>query len=62
MTKVFERLREAYLTLKPSKCDLFQPSVTFFRHVIDKDGVHRDRKKISAVACRGEPRNPTEVK
>jgi hypothetical protein len=31
MTKVFERLREAHLTLKPSKCDLFQPSVTFLR-------------------------------
>jgi hypothetical protein len=55
MTKVFERLRGAHLTLKPSKCDLFQSSVTFLGHVIDE-------KKISAVACRGEPRNPTELK
>jgi hypothetical protein len=54
--KVFERLREAHLTLKPSKCDLFQPSVTFLGHVIDKDGFHTDPKMISAVACRGEPR------
>jgi hypothetical protein len=62
MTKVFERLRRAHLTLKPSKCDLFQPSVTFHGHVIDKDGVHMDPRKIRAVVCRGEPRNPTEVK
>jgi hypothetical protein len=62
MTKVFERLREAHLTLKPSKCDLFQLSVMFLRHAIDEDGVHADPKKISAVACRGEPRNPTDVK
>jgi hypothetical protein len=56
-----ERLRGAHLMLKPSKCDLFQPSMTFLGHVIEENGVHTDPKKISAVACKGEPQNLTEV-
>jgi hypothetical protein len=30
--------------------------------MIDENGVHTDPKKNSAVACRGKPRNQTEVK
>eukprot|EP00918_Siedleckia_nematoides_P014360 GHVU01031191.1.p1 GENE.GHVU01031191.1~~GHVU01031191.1.p1 ORF type:complete len:117 (-),score=10.57 GHVU01031191.1:379-729(-) len=34
LTLVWERLREAGLVLKPSKCDLFRSKVTFLGHTI----------------------------
>ncbi len=44
---VWSRLREANLKMKPSKCKLFQDSVTFLGHVVSRDGVRCDPKKIA---------------
>ena len=46
---VFQRLREANLTLKPKKCFLFQPKVTYLGHVVSENGISCDPAKIEAV-------------
>ena len=46
---VFQRLREAGIKLKPSKCDFGKSEVNFLGHVITKDGVMPDPEKIRAV-------------
>ena len=41
---VFQRLRQAGLILKPSKCNLFQLSVEFLGHIVSSEGVSCDPK------------------
>lgn len=43
---VWQRLREAGLKLKPSKCELFRLSVTFLGHTVDAEGIDTDPSKI----------------
>ena len=39
LTEVFQRLRDAKLTLKPSKCKFGVEQVVFLGHVISSEGV-----------------------
>ncbi len=59
---VWSRLREANLKMKPSKCTLFQDSVTFLGHVVSRDGVRCDPTKIEAVQEWKQPTSVTEVR
>ena len=59
--QVFERLRQAGLRLKPSKCSLFQKSVKFLGHVVWKGGVSCDTEKIDCVRDWETPKCVTEV-
>ena len=52
---VWKSLRGAGLKLKPSKCDLFWPSVTFLGHVVSEQGVDTDPGKITALTQRPRP-------
>lgn len=45
LKNIFERLRDANLKLKPSKCNLFQKSVKFLGHVVSEEGVQTDPDK-----------------
>ena len=44
-----ERHRKANLHLQPHKCDFLRPAVGYLGHIIDKNGVRPDPKKITAV-------------
>ena len=46
---VFQRLQEAGLKLKPSKCNFFQKEVHFIGHVVSEEGIHTDPGKIAVV-------------
>ena len=46
---VFQRLQEAGLKLKPSKCNFFQKEVHFLGHVVSEEGIHTDPGKIAVV-------------
>lgn len=59
---IFIRLREAHLKLKPSKCILFQKSVTFLGHVVSEEGIHTDPDKIEAVQNWPTHRSIKEIK
>jgi len=49
LREVFERLRGASLKLKPSKCTLLQPEVKYLGHIVSRNGVATDPKKVRAV-------------
>jgi len=47
--EVFDCLRAAGLKLKPCKCALLQPEVTYLGHVVGRDEVATDPEKVQAV-------------
>ena len=47
--QVFDRLTQANLKLKPSKCSLCQRSVDFLGHVVSEQGIAMQDAKISAI-------------
>ena len=59
---VFERLRDANLTLKPKKCFLFQESVKFLGHIVSAKGIHCDPDKLRSVTDWPRPENITDVR
>ena len=48
--EVFQRLREAGLQLKSSKCNFCSPKVEFLGHVMSRDGVSTDPAKTAKVS------------
>ena len=59
---IFERLHEAALKLKPSKCSFLQHSVDFLGYKISESGVGTDSDKIEAVSNWPVPRKLREVR
>ena len=59
---VFQRLREAGLKLKASKCELFQTETLYLGHVISQKGVSCDPEKIRAVQKWTAPRTVRDVR
>ena len=49
LTLIFERLRSYGLQLKSTKCHVFQTSVPFLGHVVGREGLQCDPKKIEDV-------------
>ena len=49
LEKVLNRLRQAGLRLKPSKCELLQPEVRYPGHIVSATGVATDPEKVPAV-------------
>ena len=62
LSKVFSRLREHGLKLKPSKCHLLQSSVKYLGHVVSTDGISTDPDKISAVKNWPVPKSKRDVR
>ena len=46
---VFEKLKEAGLKLKPSKCEFFTKSLTYLGHRISEGGIETDDSKIKVI-------------
>ena len=61
MKTVFERIRQAGLKLKASKCSLFQRETMFLGHIISADGIKTDPKKVSDVQNMRPCRNVKDV-
>ena len=59
LDRVFTRLREHGLKLKPEKCKFLQHKVTYVGHQISSDGITTDPEKTRAVS---EWKSPTTVK
>ena len=49
LNSVFERLDEAGLKLKPSKCNFLQDEVKYLGHLVLKNGIRTDPSKIEAL-------------
>ena len=62
LTSVFKRLEQHKLKLKPSKCELFKPSVTYLGHIVSSEGIQTDPEKLSAVRDWPAPTNIKELR
>ena len=58
---VFHNLEEAWLKLKPSKCDLFWWQIAYLGHVISGEGIATDEGKIDTIKKWPIPINIMEV-
>ena len=59
---VLQTLRTHQLYAKLSKCEFWLNSVSFLGHVISKEGVQVDPKKVEAVSSWPRPTNVTEIR
>ena len=55
--RLFDRLRAANLSVQPDKCMFLAREVEYLGHVITKDGILPDPKKISAIKQYPRPQN-----
>jgi len=55
-------LRKANLKLQPDKCEFLKIEVTYLGHVINKDGVRPDPKKLDAVRHFPRPKTSKNIK
>lgn len=54
-------LRSIKLYVKESKCALFQQSIFWLGHYIDKEGIHMDPRKVEAITEWPIPKTPKEA-
>jgi len=59
---LIERLRKAILKLQPDKCEFLKTEVTYLEHIISKDGVKPDPKKLEAVRQFPRPKTSKNIK
>ena len=59
---VFLKLAAAGLRLKPSKCEFFKSKVSYLGHIVSKEGIKTDPKKIEAIKKWPVPQTVTEVR
>src|SRR5262249_43459400 len=59
---VLQTLREHQLYAKLSKCEFWLSSVSFLGHVISKEGIQVDPKKVKAVSNWPRLTNVTEIR
>ena len=62
INQVFQRLRSASLTLKPSKCHFAVPSLIYLGHTISKQGIGLDPSNTDAVRTFPVPKNQRDVR
>ena len=58
---VFEKLSAAGLRLKLSKCEFFKSQITYLGHIVSKDGIETEKKKVTAIQEWPIPKTVTEV-
>ena len=59
---VFEKLNQVGLILKPLKWELFRQELIYMGHVVSKNGIQTDAKKVEAIHKWLVPINVTEVR
>ena len=62
LQQTFQRLREAGLTLRGSKCEIGMNQVTYLGHTFTREGMAPDGSKVDAVVNWPQPRDEAEVR
>ena len=60
--KLADKLRTAGLRLQPNKCEFLRKEVTYLGHIINREGVKPDPKKLIAVRNFPAPRTDKQIK
>ena len=58
---VFQKISEAGLKLKPSKCEFFQTRLEYLGHIVSEKGIKTYPKKIQVIWDWPQPTNITET-
>ena len=62
LRKVFERLHQAGLRLKPTKCHLGRQQVEYLGYIVSEAGIAADPRKVEAVRSFPEPVHLTSLR
>ena len=58
---VFEKLAQAGLKLKPSKCELFKARLKYLGYIVSLEGIATDPAKIVTIQNWPNPKTVTDV-
>ena len=62
LKEVFDRFRREGLKLKPRKCDFAKTEVSYLGHIISRNGLKPDPKKLEAIKNYPVPRDVSELR
>ena len=62
LKEIFKRFNDNNVKLNSDKCEFFKDSINYCGHIIDKNGVHKDKKKTEAMKKMPAPRDVSEVR
>lgn len=62
LQEVFTRLRRFNLQLQPPKCEFLRHEVNYLGHIITKEGVKPDTRKVECVNNYPTPKNTKDIK
>lgn len=62
LTKIFERLAAANLTLSPDKCQFCRSELRYLGYIVDKQGLRVDPEKVTAILNIPTPTNVSEMR
>ena len=62
LVNVFNRIQNANLTIKPSKCAFAVQELRFLGHVVSGQGIRMDPQKIGSIKDLPSPTNVTEIR
>ena len=61
LQKIFDRLTQAGLTLKPSKCQIAAQQVKYLGHILSPTGILPNPNKVSVIKKHPKPKNVKEA-
>ena len=59
---IFQKLKEAGLKLKESKCDFFKKEIHYLGHLISDKGIYPLPEKLDTICNMPKPKNAKEIK
>ena len=59
---IFQKLIDAGLKLKDSKCDFFKKEIHYLGHLISSEGIHPLPEKLDTICNMPRPKTPKEIK
>ncbi|CAC5381806.1 unnamed protein product [Mytilus coruscus] len=62
LERIFIRIHNAHLKLKPAKCIFFQKQVRFLRHIVSEEGIFTDLEKTKAIDDWPVPKSAKQVR
>ena len=62
LAAVFDKICKAGLKLKPSKCEFFKSRINYLGHIVSRNGIETDPKKIEAIQKWPRPKTVHDVR